>query len=434
MKKIKKTILGLSPLMAVAPISMAASCFNSKDKDNWDTKITIVNNWINEGFEDTNLEKTFLDLLSKRFNDLKNNDPKLKDKPNVIFEIASKSEPSKIYQDLKSDKENVDLGLMNYSIFSEDFIDGNVNENNLKLHLVSQASTLKFKWQSLDSDFYENGLITDKLRVAAENNNKVWFNDTNKEYPNWTDAYDEIPYFDGSKYKFFYETNKLTYVYHGAIMISGTKAKRDEIIKDWEDKNFKKFVSHGIAFKNENSAGKYKYQVALMARHFNKTISEINDYFRKNSNQIIKGKSIGKTLGKAASGVVPHIGFADEGDLNWTPKAWGETLYKPDGFDSNKPVNDATNDVVRVLTLTNPAAYDVVFGRPSLPKEQVDLIKKALMSLTLEENTYGIYTGYNKFQDLTLDLFKKFIKLQIQAETTKSDLIKGSDIPIIKEN
>nr|WP_307907918.1 hypothetical protein [Mycoplasmopsis bovis] len=66
---------------------MAISCGNTSPYQNtvidekkediaksWDKEISITNGWINNGFLKTKLETDFLDLLGKRFNDLKNKD------------------------------------------------------------------------------------------------------------------------------------------------------------------------------------------------------------------------------------------------------------------------------------------------------------------------------------------------------------------------
>ncbi|SYV96031.1 Uncharacterised protein [Mycoplasma putrefaciens] len=58
--------------------------------------------------------------------------------------------------------------------------------------------------------------------------------------------------------------------------------------------------------------------------------------------------------------------------------------------------------------------------------EQVKLLTETLTSLSVEQNTYGIYTGYNKFNTLDKTLLEKMVKLQVQAETTQ-DL--ATDIP-----
>lgn len=93
-------------------------------------------------------------------------------------------------------------------------------------------------------------------------------------------------------------------------------------------------------------------------------------------------------------------------------------------------MQDKNGSIIRTLTMTNPAGYDVVLARKGLSDKQVELLSKALNSLTLTENTYGIYTGYNKFMPLNMDLFETLVKLQVQAESTQ-DLVK--QIPAIEK-
>ncbi|MBU4691556.1 ABC transporter substrate-binding protein [Mycoplasma sp. ES3225-GEN-MYC] len=440
MKFIKKIISASAPLTLTTATLMSASCnnkTNEKTKENldllWDTEITITNSWINPGFQETKKETDFLNLLSKRFNELKNKDESTKHLPDVKFNIETKDKGTYI-QDIENDNKKNDLLIANYTVFSENFWqDGKfVNDNNAKL--VAQTSTLKFNWQSSDNDFYKDGTSTDPLRIAAVKNNEIWVKNTGFEYPDWPEAIKQNKInFDGSKYDTFYSKDKLTYVYHGAILISGNFAKRTEITKDWEDKNWEKFVTHGIVYSKNTSAGGFKYQAALLARHFNKPLNEILEYLNSNSEYVFKGTKPKSQLGKESQNskgvkIVPHIAFDDEGSYNWTENNGENNYYKPQGFKSNKKFEDQENDVIRTLTLTNPAAYDVVLGRKGLHDKQVELIAKALTSLTLQENTYGIYTGYNKFQPLSNELFEKYVKLQVQAETVQ-DLV--NDIPEI---
>nr|VZR97150.1 High affinity transport system protein p37 [Mycoplasma feriruminatoris] len=337
--------------------------------------------------------------------------------------------------------------------------------------LVSQAATLRFSWQSDDNTFYKDGKSDDSLRKLAEENNKKWTE--YGEYPDWYAKEKENSgtklEFDGSKYTNFYKKDELTYVYRGAVLIAGKEEQRKKIIGQWENKNWDEFIKNGIVFEKTSSAGAYKYQVALFARHFGKTIEEIKNDLEKNpayQKFIIKGKgsSAAKQLGKKQnnSDVTPLIGFDDEGSYNWTRSKEKGEKFKPTDFVSSiktmtmtmsmsgkammtaaststattpaAPVTNGMQDkngsIIRTLTMTNPAGYDVVLARKGLSDKQVELLSKALNSLTLTENTYGIYTGYNKFMPLNMDLFETLVKLQVQAESTQ-DLVK--QIPAIEK-
>lgn len=447
--KFQKIIKFLTPLTVASTSATLVGCANNTTNDAnindaWDNLITINNGYINPGFhakkgeKQLEIEQKFLDLLSQRFNELKNKDPLTKDLADVKFNINVVGNKDTYISKLKGDQKDNDLFIANYTVYDSEFLDENnefKNEEGIKL--VAQTATLKFNWQSDDNDFYTTGLKDDKLRQAAEKNNIKWVKDTGFEYPDWekaiekwkkNDEEDKLKW-DDSKFAAFYEKNALTYVYHGAILIAGDKAKRDQIIEDWEAKDWDKFVQHGIAYKEIESAGRYKYQIALLARHFNKSIEEIKtDLEGKYARYVVVGKGAKDQLGKASTNITPAIGFDDEGVYNWTRDSKNKEYFKPTGFQSYKAFDDADNKVVRTLTLTNPAAYDVVLGRKGLSGKQVELIQKALNSLSLEENTYGIFTGYNKFLPIDKELFIKFLKLQRQAQS-KIDLV--TDIPKI---
>lgn len=426
---------GLS-FLAASPL-LAISCGNTSPYQNtvidekkediaksWDKEISITNGWINNGFLKTKLETDFLDLLGKRFNDLKNKDSKTKDLPDVKFVIKT-DRGGKYFTKLTSDNKENDLYISNYTQYiNELWKDGKFNEK-FAPKLVSQASTLKFTWSSDDNDLYSDGSSKDKLRLHADKNNIKWTKVLGKEYPEWHEITGEGKklHFDGSKYTNFYEKKDVTYIYHGAVYISGNKATRDAIVKAWNEKKWDDFYKHGISFEETNSAGKYKYQVALFARHFGKTVQEINKFLAENDEYVVRGKSAKDSLGKETEDktgkkkLTPHISFDDEGAYNWTLSKKTSTKYRPSKFNEGKSYDDAENDVVRVLTLTNPAPYDMVLARVGLSNTQVNLISKALQSLSLTKNTYGIYTGYNKFQPLNKELLEILTKFQVRAES-----------------
>ncbi|WP_029905655.1 ABC transporter thiamine pyrophosphate-binding lipoprotein p37/Cypl [Mycoplasmopsis opalescens] len=444
----KKIILSSCILTTSSVVFFGLSCSKVKKGTNgpgtkefvagkWDNKITIINYDINPGFKAENgqkqleIETNFLALLSKRFNELKKQNELTKDLPDVKFNIRVDKDKGNYFNRLRSNNKDNDIYIANYTTYYANYLNANGEyQNNDHIRKIAQTATLKFKWQNDDNDYYTDGLATDKYRIQAEKNNEIWHKNTGYEYPEWYKAVEENKlHFDGSKYTDFYQENKLSYVYRGAIYIAGNKAKRDQIIKDWETKDFDKFISHGIVFEKNTSSGKYKYQVALLARHFKKSIKEINDLFASDNPFIVKGIKVKEQLGKATKGnnpIKPAIGFDDEGVYNFSESKKGEKNYQPDGFQEGKSYDDPNNEVIRVLTFTNPAGYNVALGRSGLSKTQSELISKALQSLTLEENTYGIYSGYNKFTAINDDLFKKFVLLQKQAETTQ-DLV--NDIP-----
>lgn len=419
MKKLTKFLIPTVGLLTATLPFLSAGCGDTNK--NWDKEITLKNYWTNEGFIGTDKEKAFINKLNADFKALKDADPKLKNLPDVTFKIATGVDYGTLLSDLKTDKKDSDIGFLPYHSFANSLLNKNLDGNNLKANfapkLIGQTATLKFIWSGDDNNHYTTGDANDKLRVAANDENVEQFQAFG-EFPSWTDDNASLA-FDGSKYKAFYKNNELTYVYHGAIYIAGTKAQRDAIIAAWDSKNWDAFKAYGIIFKKPSSGGSYKYQTALLAKHFGKNLDELRASLEKENNTLVtKGKSAASNLGKGTDSTRRNIGFSDEGEFNWTPKSWGEDIYKPSGYNPNEAnnFNSETNDVVRVFTLTNPAPYDVILGRAGLDEDQARLIKTVLNDLSLSENTFGIYTGYNKFERITANEFKNFVKLQLAAE------------------
>ncbi|AJK51770.1 ABC transporter substrate-binding protein [Mycoplasma capricolum subsp. capripneumoniae] len=476
-----KVALG-TMLSAVSIGSISSLVVACQTKESWDTTITINNGYINDGFlkqidkegkviSTGELSEKFLKLLGDRFNELKNKDEETKKYKDVKFQIKEDGNKKSYYSKLEKNDSNNDIYITNYSYYLNNVWNSKTKSLNkdLPFKLVSQAATLRFSWQSEDNTFYKDGKSSsDPLRQLAEKNNNEWLKFG--EYPDWYAKEKEKNGtkldFDGSKYTNFYKKDELTYVYRGAVLIAGKDDERKKIMEQWESKNWDEFVKNGIVFEKTSSAGGYKYQVALFARHFGKTIEEIRNDLEKNpkyEKYIIKGQSTSKQLGKKQtnSDVTPLIGFDDEGSYNWTRSKEGGEKFRPTNFVSSIKTEMAMNGngkavmaaasnsdtstsstpaastetngmkdknglVIRTLTMTNPAGYDVVLARKGLLDKQVKLISEALHSLSLTENTYGIYTGYNKLMPLSIDLFEKLVKLQVQAES-KQDLVTNID-------
>nr|VZR97167.1 High affinity transport system protein p37 [Mycoplasma feriruminatoris] len=467
--KLKVALGTMLSAVSIASIgSFVVACQNPTDK--WDTTITINNAWVNDGFfknldynsgavTEGEKSKAFIDLLTKRFNEFKNQDEEAKKHKDVKFEIKVDFDKKTYFSKLEKNDSNNDVYITNYSYYLDNVWDASSGslKKDLPFKLVSQAATLQFNWQSGDNTFYSTGKSDDSLRKLADENNKKWLE--YGEYPDWYakevngNGTNKLN-FDGSKYTNFYKNGDLTYVYRGAILIAGTEDQRNKIIKDWEDKKWEDFIKNGIVYEKTSSAGGYKYQVALFARHFNKSISEIKSDLegKKYEQYIVKGQKVSEQLGKKQSdktSLTPRIGFDDEGSYNWTRSKKDKSKFKPTEFKSSLDEKtemsmngkaamtaattgapsttpamnggkDKNGEVIRTLTMTNPAGYDVVLARKGLLDKQIELLSKALNSLTLTENTYGIYTGYNKFMPLSMDLFETLVKLQVQAESTKT--------------
>ncbi|AEM68771.1 ABC transporter thiamine pyrophosphate-binding lipoprotein p37/Cypl [Mycoplasma putrefaciens] len=436
-----KIMITMSVAVGVGSTLTLVSACNTRFAPSWDDTITITNGWINPGFSGTEKEEDFIKLLENKFNGLKNQNKATRKYKDVKFQIKGDGDKKAFLENLKANDKKNNVYIANYTYYKNFWDSANQKINHREVDqvkLVAQTSTLKFKWQSNfnDNDFYkkDNGQT---LMQQAEANNKIWVDDVGAEYPDWYKQEKEQKLnFDGSKYTNFYDqNNKLTYVYRGAILISGNKTNREKIKSQWEKKEYENFIKNGIVYEKSTSAGQYSYQVALMARHFGKSVEtvkhdlEVNESYKK---YIFKGKGNGPDaqLGKKAKldsqDFYPSIGFVDDGVYNWTHSTEKSTLFKPTEFKSEKGIKDDNNVVIRTLILTNPAPYDLVLARKGMLDEQVKLLTETLTSLSVEQNTYGIYTGYNKFNTLDKTLLEKMVKLQVQAETTQ-DL--ATDIP-----
>ncbi|MBU4691160.1 ABC transporter thiamine pyrophosphate-binding lipoprotein p37/Cypl [Mycoplasma zalophi] len=380
---------------------------NTKTDENWDTEITITYNWANKGFlsPEKNTQKSpndvFLEKLQYKFNELKNADNDLKKYPDVIFKTAEVSNDN-ARDNLLIDQIDNDISIIPYKILGD-----KIDKNNLDQYpnYVGNTETLAFKWTLDDNAKYLDGSDNDPLIKTAKENNKIYFSE-NGEYPDWWKIKKQLEW-DGSKYKVFYDnTDKTTQFYRGAIYISGTDDELKAIENSWKSKNWEEFSKYGIIFQGTSSLGGYRLQANLIAKNFNLSSIEVNKYFtdqeNKNNKKVEQNSQVSIRLGKKDSlGHVFHIGFDDEGVLNWT-----ESIENEDHFTPTDP-----NAKIRVLTLTDPAPYNGVFRRKGLSEKQSSLVMKALQSLSIEENQLGIYTGFNKFVAGDVDTFKKYIDI-----------------------
>ncbi|MBZ4203690.1 ABC transporter thiamine pyrophosphate-binding lipoprotein p37/Cypl [Mycoplasma tauri] len=415
MFKIKKTRnFMFFGALTVAPILTSISCTNYSNEE-WDDEIVIGYSSTNPNFFKNGTDKKFIKLLEEKFEQFRKNDPEANKFKPVKFKFADQGVKDKsiIISDLESNK-NFDIAVVPYSTIL-DYLNGSYQEgHNFRPKKIAQSYTLGFVWQNNPTSFYIDGSKNDPLRLDAEAENNAQMVKYG-EYKTWTNKKDEFD-FDGSKYRIFYKKDKVIPIYRGAIIISGNDEVRKNIINAWENKNFDEFIKHGIVYKNHESGGKFKYQLALLARHFGKKIDDLKIIFSKNEHgYFVASKNLNWQLGKKNEfGKITNIIFTDEGEFNWTPKheQWTNGHFTPSDPDAK----------VRVLTMTNPAPYDIMLGKTSLSSKQAELIAKAISSLSVEENLYGTYTGYNKFKPIDENLFVQMLKLQTAAVDRDTNL------------
>ncbi|AKB10866.1 ABC transporter thiamine pyrophosphate-binding lipoprotein p37/Cypl [Mycoplasmopsis synoviae] len=373
---------------------VASSCgfaSQSEQKLQWDATLTLYGPNFGNLFSE-NLKSAWIKKVQDKFNELKNSNPETKNYPDVVFDLKFLDDKNLIFQNLNNNLENYDFGILNATTILKN------KNSDLISHPLLQTKTLKFLWSLDDSKTYFDGSENDPLITAANEANKIQFeNELYGPYSSWNDENKKILLkWDGSKYNVFYkdfhDSNNFSSVFRGSILISGTKEIRDEIIKAWNDKNWEKFLSFGIVIRNFESLSRYNAQVEILAKQFNKNVSEIKTELQNPNNKNVLIGRASNSLGVLSNqGKVFNIAFDYEGVFNWTPPYYGSgnLIY------NFKPSDN--NSSVRYLTFTNPIIYDQVFARRGLSEIQKELFAKALASLSFEDNTYGNYTGYNQF-------------------------------------
>ncbi|QZX49328.1 ABC transporter thiamine pyrophosphate-binding lipoprotein p37/Cypl [Mycoplasma sp. E35C] len=267
--------------------------------------------------------------------------------------------------------------------------DGNTIIDNIKANLTDFAFVSSSALRNTDSNEVLPKIQTLTRAFKYDNQELAYGQELNKVSEQVNNLFNEIPYqqwtddnrmWDGNKYRYFYDTSdSLVKYYRGMILIGGDVDTLTKIKKAWNDKNWEEFASYGIGGGNTTSNGKYLYQLNLLKKHFQKTDLTINNY------QIIKGREIG--LNKDV-----HIVFDDMNSFAWTQN-------------NNKQVPSFTwdkndnNSKVEVLSLTNPALYDIGVFNKKLDKEIVNAISESIIELSNQnKDEYGKTVGYNHYK------------------------------------
>lgn len=405
MSKITQKIKQLFLVLTLATPFMAVSCFNSSNLNEWDQELTIYAPQPNPGFSEedkTNWEKT----LTNYFNETKNNISSLKNKPNVSVKLEFASDRSALYPKFLANNSTNDFVIMSYT----DLVD--VSKEDL-LPSVAQSQTIQFLWTPDKPVYFENKKENDPLYLMAQNANKIQLENSNYgTYPlDWIDNEKKLKW-DGSKYEVFYKLGSYTENYYGSILISGTEEQREQIKQAWINKDWDTFRSFGIVFDSSDSLAKFNLPASLIAKNFNLKYSDIVNYLIKQPNDLVSlGNVPESSLGvQTSTGKVYRIAFEYDGVFNWTPPTWTpDSTSKSYNF---KPTN-YPNEQVRYLTMSGPLLYDAVLARKGISKEQIDIFAQALEKLTYEENTYGIYSGFNKFVKMSdKELLNKYSTLK----------------------
>lgn len=131
--KLKVALGTMLSAVSIASIgSFVVACQNPTDK--WDTTITINNAWVNDGFfknldynsgavTEGEKSKAFIDLLTKRFNEFKNQDEEAKKHKDVKFEIKVDFDKKTYFSKLEKNDSNNDVYITNYSYYLDNVWD-----------------------------------------------------------------------------------------------------------------------------------------------------------------------------------------------------------------------------------------------------------------------------------------------------------------------
>ncbi|UUD36206.1 P37-like ABC transporter substrate-binding lipoprotein [Mycoplasmopsis citelli] len=396
-KKIKLILVGS---LFIGPF-LSVSCFSEKEENQWDTDIKFYVPQPNKGYTEemkTQFEKT----LTKYFNEIKNQNSSLKNNPDVSIKLEYAQSSGDLYQKFLANNVDNDFAIMSYSDISK-------KNNDELLPSVAQTQTLKFLWTPEVTAKFQDKKEQDPLYLMAQQANKLQLEDSRfGSYPlDWIGKETQMMW-DGSKYGVFYKNDQYTENFYGSILISGTSQEREQIKKSWLEKDWDTFKSFGILFNKKTSLSKFIVPVSIIAKNFGKTYNEIFEYLSNDNSFVSAGKDPAVNLGiKTSSGKTYKIAFDYDGVFNWTPPTWNpDSAEKTYNF---KPTN-YPQEQIRYLTMVGPLFYDAVLARKRMPEAQKEIFAQALAKLQNSENTYGTFSGFNKFIPLNDQKLKDNIK------------------------
>ncbi|QMT98711.1 DNA repair protein [Mycoplasma tullyi] len=232
-----------------------------------------------------------------------------------------------------------------------------------------QTLTRSFKFDD-SPDFYEAGTLDKRAEEISKIFNEI-------PYRNWTD---ENRMWDGNKYEFFYgPENDLISFYRGMILIGGDEETLTKIKEAWMQKNWNAFSSYGIGGGRMSSNGRYIYPLNLLKKHFGDKDLTIPNY------QSVRGREIGTNPNV-------HIVFDDMNSFAWTQN---KNANVPN-YTFN-PKDDNTK--VEILSLTDPALYDIGVFNKRLPEDVMNAVSEGVVELAQRnQDPYGPTVGYNGYR------------------------------------
>lgn len=326
-------------------------------------------------------EKFFNDVLTK-YNEIIASNPNLKNLQKYRKINANyRSSGFNLAEDIV--KGTSVLGLLRIANYIE-------KKDNLKAILQSYTTAFNFD-EEYNKNYSDGSQSDDLIKIAQTAFEK--FN--NEKYINWTD---EKYGWDGSKYKVFYNTNKLVDFYRGNVMIWGSDQEIAQIKKAWFEKDWETFRNFGIMTGSENSASKYLLQQSLFKKHFGKKFITFAQDKLNNKDKYIIGNP--KDIGKG-SNIKYHIVFDELGAFAYT-----HNTKKGKKNDFYNPINGK----IEFLTATEAAKYNVWAVNKNLNNETTDALANAILDVWKNnQDEYGPQIGINGYKKIT-DIENEVIK------------------------
>ncbi|WP_404911782.1 ABC transporter thiamine pyrophosphate-binding lipoprotein p37/Cypl [Mesomycoplasma hyopneumoniae] len=353
---------------------------------NWDTQVNLGlgQSWFEAKSKDPDRVSKFLENLKAEFNKLKNANPDTKDLPNVNFDFVGIDDSKTKISQLKSSDNStsaIDFAIIDATTTIED-------DPEKELYNGLQTLTWAFKNSSDSPVFYKNGTKNDPLRQSAKELSDLF----NKiPYDQWKSTQEGEQKWDGIAYRFLYDNSspkRIISYYRGMIMIAGDDSTREEIKKAWDQKDWEKFRNFGIIHGKLTSAGKFKMQNFIIKKHFgtNFPAKSLNEDRINHPDKYLQ--AYGSSIGQDPK---YKIAFDDEASFAWTESKNDKKQYYSNEKDGK----------IEILSLTNPASYDIGSFRPSFNKIQADMITEAFVNLAKNDNdSYGPNVGYNGYKKI----------------------------------
>ncbi|QJG66847.1 ABC transporter thiamine pyrophosphate-binding lipoprotein p37/Cypl [Mycoplasma phocoenae] len=379
--KNKYKLFSLLSLLPVGIVPLASvSCSSSyKDNDNYikNVNFTVPSPWL-KGFKKENVQ--FFKNIEKRFNELKKDNKKLKNKPDIVIDFKLNNSRQSIFNDVLTASSAV-------SFPSSVFL--NLNKNAEQKNIDAVEPILLTTTYAPIYDNKDLFYVSDRATLES-NAVKMTKRFNELPYKDWTDS---NRLYDKKVYQYFYEPNQHVKFQRGAVYITGDESTLKAIKQAWKNKDWNAFRNFGIVkYKDKNSSSKFLYPEFLFKHHFNQ---ENNKFIGFNEDQSSHNNKY----------------------LNYPDKESARNMYQPNyekfhiflGEENefayhhnskNKQYFSKVNERVEILTLTDPYLFNVVVVDKNMNAEQMKLLKQSIKEAQDDYGKLIGITGYLGLEDL----------------------------------